>query len=90
MIERDGGYIRVRVGPVEISTTIEEIAVCLEELDAVLRNGTADGADVECVFKALNYLKKYRAVHEPKLVKIVELVERILKRDLEEGRLTLW
>jgi len=89
MTEPGGSYIKVRVGGVEVATTIEEVARCLEELDRVLKRGTAEGADVDCVFKALSYIKKYRRSNE-RLLEVAEAVDEILRKDLEEGRVTLW
>jgi len=82
-------YIKVVVGGVYIYTSLEEIADYLRELDYVLSEGTAENADLDCVFKALNYLKKYKS-RNPDVVIIVRSVERILKKDLEEGKIDLW
>ena len=82
-------YIRVKVAGVRIYTTLEEIAECLRELDDVIAEGTAENADLDCVFKALNYLKRYK-YNNPDIAYVIRTVEKILKRDLEEGRIELW
>jgi len=82
-------YVRVGVGGVLIYTSLEDMARCLEELDEVLAQGTAEGADVDCVFKALNYLKKYRS-RNAEVISIINAVEAILKDDIEKGVVKLW
>jgi hypothetical protein len=82
-------YIRVEVHGVPIYTTLEDIAECLEELDQVILAGTAENADLNCVFKALNYLKRYRS-RDSRIVAVVKAVEGIIREDLERGRIQLW
>lgn len=82
-------YITVILHGVEVRTTIEEIAECLEEVNRVIIEETAENSDISCVFKALNYLKKYRSRDE-RIVKIVKKVEEIIRKDLEQGRLQIW
>jgi len=83
------GLIRVVVGDVTIYTTLEDIAQCLEELNNIVMLGSAEDADLDCVFKALNYLKKYRS-NDPRILKIIRIVEDVLKNDIEAGKVKLW
>jgi len=83
------GLMKVTVGGVTIYTTLEDVARCLEELDSVLANGTAEEADIDCVFKALNYLKKYKS-RDPRILGVVRTAESILKSDIESERVKLW
>jgi len=83
------GYIKVNVGGVIIYTSNPDMAQCLSELDSIIEAETAEGADIDCVFKALNYLKKYR-VNEPEVREMIKKAEEILYRDISSGKVKPW
>lgn len=79
----------VKVGGVPIYTNIEEIAECLEELNAVLSEGTAENRDVDCVFKAYRYLRDYR-FRQTRVTELLKRIEEILVNDMKSGRIKIW
>lgn len=79
----------VKVGNVTIYTSIEEIAECLEELNMVLLEGTAENRDMECVFRAYKYLRDYQ-FRRPGVAEILRRFDEILIRDLKSGKIKLW
>jgi len=89
MSSSSGRLIRVFVGGITMYTTLEDMAQCLEELNSIIVMGTAEEADLDCVFKALNYLKRYK-LNDPRVLSIIRTVEAILKSDIETGKVRLW
>ena len=82
-------YIRVEIQGTLIVTSIEEIAECISELDNALKLGTAENSDINCIYKALEYLKKYK-YRDPRIIDIIRMAEAMLRRDIEQGRIQLW
>ena len=79
----------VTVAGASICTTLTDLLPCLYELDSVISEGTATGADLDCVFRALNYLKRYKASN-PRIAQVIRLAEKILVKDLRDGLISVW
>lgn len=81
--------IEVYLLGLKVRTSNADIALCLKELSNVLKYGTAKTADLICVFKALNYLKRFKS-HDTRILEVIKAVEEIIINDIKEGNVKVW
>lgn len=84
------GYLDVvDVNGVPVYTRSPEIASCLRLLVELASNGGYNGEDPQCLFKAIQYLKKYKSKIYPVML-LVARAEEILAEAIRSGKLVLY
>lgn len=79
--------VKVEIGPLTVYTGSDEMAECLEALAQAYYNGEVE--DFNCVYRALNYIKKYY-LNRPGAQHVIQVVEETLIKAMEKGELDPW